>query len=76
MKGCKLPAGDLMARTTSLTKKNTHKIRGLSGILGLGCLGVGGMIVLAFLFLSLSSVSVNAIISNQPEVVGIVDVWE
>ena len=42
----------------------------LSGILGLGCLGVGGMIMLAFLLLSSSSVSVNAIISNQPEVLG------
>ena len=27
MKGCKLPDGDFMARTTSLTEKNTHKIR-------------------------------------------------
>ena len=42
----------------------------LSGILGLGCLGVGGMIMLAFLLLSSSSVSVNAIIFNQPEVLG------
>lgn len=43
----------------------------LSGILGLGCLGVGGMIMLeTFLLSSSSSVSVNAIISNQPEVLG------
>ena len=42
----------------------------LSGILGLGCLGVGGMMLETFLLLSSSSVSVNAIIFNQPEVLG------
>ena len=40
----------------------------LSGVLGLGCLGVGGMIMLET-FILLSSSSVNAI-SNQPAVLG------
>jgi hypothetical protein len=40
----------------------------LSGMLGLGCLGVGGMIMLET-FLLLSSVN-TAIISNQPAVLG------